>query len=89
MSHLQQYKKIIKIPTLQTYFSLTFIKIEAYSKSKKKNVSSLRFRLKVFIWRHVVYVLKSSTALRGILICVIYTLTDMQEYFFMSSIALE
>ena len=77
MSHLQQYTKIIKIPTSQTYFSLTFIKIEAYTKPTK-SVSSLRFRLKVFIWRHVVYVLKSSTALRGILICVIYRPTDMQ-----------
>ena len=85
MSHLQQYTKIIKIPTLQTYFSLTFIKIEAYT---KKKVCSLRFRLEVFIWCHVVYVPKSSTAFRGILICVISRSRDMQEYFFMFSIAL-
>jgi hypothetical protein len=32
MSHLQQYTKIIKIPTLQTYLSLKFIKIEVYTK---------------------------------------------------------
>jgi hypothetical protein len=35
MSHLQQYTKKINIPTLQTYFSLTYIKIEAYAKPKK------------------------------------------------------
>jgi hypothetical protein len=31
-SYLQQYTKIIKIPTLQPYFSLKFIKNEAYTK---------------------------------------------------------
>ena len=50
-------------------------------RNRKKHVSSLRFRLKVFIWRHVVYMLESSTALRGILICGIYRPTDMQECF--------
>jgi hypothetical protein len=60
MSHLQQYTKIIKIPTLQTYFNLKFIKIEAYT--KPKNVWSLRFKLEVFIWRLVVGVPKSSLA---------------------------
>jgi len=34
MSHLQQYTQIIKIPTWQTYSSLKFIKIEAYTKPK-------------------------------------------------------
>ena len=34
MPHLQQYTKIIKIPTLQTYFSLTFIKVEPYTRPK-------------------------------------------------------
>jgi len=29
MSHLQQYTKIIKISTLQAYFNLNLIKIEA------------------------------------------------------------
>ena len=36
MSHLQQYTTINKIPTLQTYFSLSFIKIEAYTKPTNK-----------------------------------------------------
>jgi hypothetical protein len=44
---------------------------------------SLRFTLKVFIWRHVVYVPKSSTTFRGILICVIVRSRDMQEYILM------
>ena len=47
MSHLQQYTKIINIPTLQTYFSLQFLKIEVYT--KPKNVWSLRFKLEDFI----------------------------------------
>ena len=42
---------------------------------------SLRSKLEVFIWRHVVYVPKSSTTFRGILICVIFRLRDMQEYY--------
>jgi len=67
---------------------LTFNKIVAYTKPIK-NVWSLRFRLNVFIWRHVVYVPKSSTVFCGILICVIFRPRDMQEYFFMFSIALE
>jgi hypothetical protein len=48
-----------------------------------------RVKLEVFIWRHGVYVPKSTTAFRGILICVIYRPTDMQEYLFIFSIALE
>jgi hypothetical protein len=50
---------------------------------------SLRFTLEVFIWVHVVYVPKSSTTFRGILICVIVRPRDMQEYILMFSIALE
>jgi hypothetical protein len=50
---------------------------------------SLRFTLEVFIWRHVVYVPKSSTTFRVILICVIVRPRDMQEYILMFSIALE
>ena len=68
--YLQQYTKIIKTPTLQTYFSYIFIKIEAYT--KPNDVWSLRFKLEVFIWRHVVNVPKTSTTFRGILICVIF-----------------
>jgi hypothetical protein len=41
---------------------------------------------KVFIWRHVVYVPKSSTTFRGILICVIFRPRDMQEYYMLSGI---
>ena len=59
-SYLQQYTKIIKIPTLQPYFSLKFIKKWSVHKAKWR-VWSLRFKLEVFIWRHVVNVPKSST----------------------------
>jgi hypothetical protein len=40
--------------------------------TKPKNVWFLRSKLEVFIWRHVVYVPKSTTTFRGILICVIF-----------------
>jgi hypothetical protein len=46
----------------------------------KKRQDLLCSKLEVFIWRHVVYVPKSSTIFRGILICVIFRLRDMQEY---------
>ena len=70
------------------YFSsFFFIKIEVYT--KPNNVWSLHFKQEVFIWRHVVYVPKSSTIFRGILICMIFRHGDMQEYIFMFSIALE
>ena len=35
MLHLQQFTKKIKIPTLQAYFSLKFIKIEADETKKR------------------------------------------------------
>ena len=47
----------------------------------QKTSGSLRSKLEVFIWRHVVYVPKSSTTFRGILICVIFRPRDMQEYY--------
>ena len=47
----------------------------------KKTPGSLCSKLDVFIWRHVVYVPKSSTTFRGILICVIFRPRDMQEYY--------
>jgi hypothetical protein len=47
---------------------------------------SLRSKLEVFIWRHVVYVPKSSTTFRGILICVIFRPWDMQEYYMLFGI---
>ena len=47
---------------------------------------SLRSKLEVFIWRHVVYVPKSSTTFRGILICVIFRPRDMQEYYMLFGI---
>ena len=52
---------------------------EAYTKPKTSG--SLRSKLEVFIWRHVVYVPKSSTTFRRILICVIFRPRDMQEYY--------
>jgi hypothetical protein len=69
-SYVQQYTKIIKIPTLQSYFSLKFIKIEAYT--KPNDVWSLHFKLEVFIWRHVVYRQSRSTIFPGILFFVIF-----------------
>ena len=51
-----------------------------------KKVWSLRSKLEVFIWRPVVYVLKSSTTFRGILICVIFRPRDMQEYYLLFGI---
>jgi hypothetical protein len=47
----------------------------------KKTSGSLCFKLKVFIWRHVVYIPKSWTTFRGILICAIFWPRDMQEYY--------
>ena len=60
-----KYTKIIQIPTLQSYFSLKIIKIEAYT--KPNDVWSLRFKSETFIWRHVVNLPKSSTTCRRIL----------------------
>ena len=54
--------------------------------TKPKNVWSLRSKLEVFIWRHVVYVPKSSKTFRGILICVIFRPRDMQEYYMLFGI---
>ena len=82
--YLQQYTKIIKTPTLQTYFSYIFIKIEAYT--KPNDVWSLRFKLEVFIWRHVVNVLKMSTKFRRILICVIFFVKNGRNRFLHSSL---
>jgi hypothetical protein len=47
----------------------------------QKTSGSLCSKLEVFIWRHVVYVPKSSTTFRGILICVNFKPRDMQEYY--------
>jgi hypothetical protein len=57
-------------------------------RTRKEKVWSLRFKLEVFTWPHVVYVPKSSTTFFGILICVIFKPMDMQEYIFIFSIAL-
>ena len=43
MSHLQQYTKIIKIPTLQTYFSLNLSKLK-HTRNQKKILSRLNGR---------------------------------------------
>jgi hypothetical protein len=56
----------LKIDLLLLYF----IKNEAYT--NHNDVWSLRFKLEVFIWRHVVNVPTSLTTFRGILICVIF-----------------
>ena len=47
----------------------------------QKTSGSLRSKLEVFIWRHVVYIPKSWTTFRGILICAIFRPRDMQEYY--------
>jgi hypothetical protein len=52
----------------------------------QKTSGSLYSKLEVFIWRHVVYVPKLSTTFRGILICVIFRPSDMQEYYMLFGI---
>ena len=52
----------------------------------QKTSGSLCSKLEVFIWRHVVYVPKSSTIFRGILICVIFRPRDMREYYMLFGI---
>ena len=52
----------------------------------QKTSGSLCSKLEVFIWRHIVYVPKSSTAFRGILICVIFRPWDIQEYYMLFGI---
>jgi hypothetical protein len=47
----------------------------------QKMSGSLCSKLEVFIWRHVVYVPKSLTTFRRILICVIFRPRDMQEFY--------
>ena len=47
---------------------------------------SLRSKLEVSTGRHVVYVPKSSTIFRGILICVIFKRRVMQEYYMLFGI---
>jgi hypothetical protein len=66
VSYFLQYTKIIQMTTMQTYFSkiLIKLKIEAYTKPKKSLIFT--FKLKVYIWRHVVYVPKSLKTFRGI-----------------------
>jgi len=56
--------------------------------TKPKNVWSVRFKLEVFIWCHVVYVPKSLITFHGIFIWVIFRQRDMQEYILMFSICI-
>ena len=44
MSHLQQYTKIIKIPTLQTYFSLKSIKLKRTRNQKTSDRYGLNWK---------------------------------------------
>ena len=46
----------------------------------QKTSGSLRSKLEVFIWRHVVYIPKSWTTFRWILNCAIFRPRDIQEY---------
>jgi hypothetical protein len=51
---------------------LDMIQTIMHYRIKRTFMLSLRFKLEVFIWRHVVNVPTSSTTFRGILICVIF-----------------
>ena len=53
---------------------------------RQKTSGSLRSKLEVFIWCHVVYMTKSSTTFCGILICAIFRPRDMQEYYMLFGI---
>jgi hypothetical protein len=66
------------------HWNIVFIESCMY-KSVFGKINKLQ-KKKVFIWRHVVYVPKSSTTFRGILICVICRPSDMQEYYMLSGI---
>ena len=52
----------------------------------KKNVWSLPSKLELVIWRHVDYVSKSSITFRWILICLIFSCRDMQDYYMLFGI---
>ena len=87
MSYVQQYTKIIKMPTLKTYFS------EILSKLKPTR-SQITSALYILNWKSsydvTLFMCQSrSTIFPRILIFVIFRLRDMQEYIFMFSIALE
>jgi hypothetical protein len=64
--------------SIPAYYYKCHLDKEAYTKPKKVRIF---VKLEVFIWRHVVYVPKSSTTFRRILICVTFRLRDMQEYY--------
>ena len=70
MSYLQQYTKIIKMSTLEIYFSKILSKLKHTRSQMMPDLYV--FKLEVFIWCHVVNVPKSSTTFRGILICAIF-----------------
>ena len=78
---------------------LSFMNINSKERENSTNYTSTRRRTRnqktsvslcskpeVFIWRHVVYVPKLSSAFRGILICVIFRPRDMQEYYMLFGI---
>ena len=87
MSYVQQCTKIIKMPTLKTYFSYILSKL-------KRTRSQITSDLYILNWKSSYDVMLSmcqsrSTIFRRILIFVIFRPRDMQEYIFMFSIALE
>jgi hypothetical protein len=51
-----------------------------------RNVWSLPSKLELVIWRHVDYVSKSSIIFRWILICLIFSCRDMQDYYMLFGI---
>ena len=81
------------------YWMLSFMNINSKERENTTNSTSTRrctqtqktsgslcCKLEVFIWRRVVYVPKSSTTFRGILICVTFRPRDMQEYYMLFGI---
>jgi hypothetical protein len=88
--HLVISKHICHRPSARNTFSVVISNIFGKKTEYHCNISvgSITGTAKneVFIWRHVVYVPKSSTTFRGILICVIFRPRDMQKYYMLFGI---
>jgi len=87
MSYVQQYTKIIKMPTLKTYFSSILSKLK---RTRSQITSDLYILNGKSSYDVTLFMCQSrSTIFRGILISVIFRPRDMQEYIFMFRFALE
>jgi hypothetical protein len=81
MIYLKVTLASLELSTFTFILKWTYYIITTKSVNNRKTVKTvLHIKLEVFIWRHVVYVPKSSTIFRGILICVISRLRDMFIY---------